>query len=202
MSQARWYTKAPWGGNDVRPFGFDKSIVWNGSNNHIETKYLVDDEKAKTWRRGKTDDSNCTPTVTQALDWINDHYDDSDPFFVMISTNPPHGKMTDAPDGKKNLYPDLNALPWHPYDDLHQFDQHQGYHAHVSDTDDEIGRIMTRLDELGITEDTIFIYTSDHGGMSGVRGISYGQKRNPEDESTRVPFLIQWRQTQFLRMCN
>ena len=39
---------------------------------------------------------------------------------------------------------------------------------------------------------TILIYTSDHGAMTGIDGVAYGQKRHPNDESARVPFLIRW----------
>ncbi len=187
-----YFGKGHWGGNDVRAFGFDKSIIWSGTNNHLTNTYKEDGGTSETWSRGETDDSNCTPTVTQALDWIDLHYGDPKPFFAMISVNPPHSVMTDAPDGKKALYPDETVLPYHPHDELHDFPQHQGYHAHVSDVDDEIGRILAKMADLGIANETIFIYSSDHGGMSGVNGEGYGAKRFPEDESSRVPFLIQW----------
>ena len=51
---------------------------------------------------------------------------------------------------------------------------------------------MGALDQFGIADDTIVIYTSDHGAMSGVNGVAYGQKRHPNDESTRVPFIVRW----------
>ena len=187
-----YFGKSHWGGDNLQPFGFDKCIVWNGTNNHEKNLYTEDNEPKQTWKRGAGDDSNCTPTVTQALDWIDLYHDDPEPFFAMISVNPPHGSMTDAPKAKKALYPNSKTLPFHPHDELKKFDEHQGYHAHVSDVDDEIGRILARLDKLGIARNTIFIYSSDHGGMSGVRGIGYGQKRNPEDESTRLPFMAVW----------
>ena len=39
--------------------------------------------------------------------------------------------------------------------------------------DDDLGLVMDRLDELGLAEDTILIYTSDHGGMTGIDGVGY-----------------------------
>lgn len=187
-----YFGKSHWGGNDLRPFGFDKCIVWNSTNNHEKSSYTEDNGPKQAWTRGTTDDSNCTPTVTQALDWLDRHQNDPVPFFAMISVNPPHGSMTDAPQGKKALYPNAETLPYHPHDRLKKFDQHQGYHAHVSDVDDEVGRIRAKLDALGIAKNTIFIYSSDHGGMGGVCGVGYGQKRYPEDKSTRLPFLALW----------
>lgn len=44
------------------------------------------------------------------------------------------------------------------------------YYAMVSHVDDEIGRIITALDELGLTEDTLVIFTADHGEMLGDHG--------------------------------
>jgi arylsulfatase A-like enzyme len=62
----------------------------------------------------------------------------------------------------------------------------------ISGIDDDLGLVMARLDELGIAENTILVYTSDHGAMTGIDGVSYGQKRHPNDESARVPFLVRW----------
>ena len=176
------------GGNDARPFGFDHSVIWGGTNNHIKCRYSINGEKWTNWEG----ESNNTATVDQSLEWLDRTASHPDPFFLMISVNPPHGNMLDAPQDKNDLYPDTDTLPFHPNDEVHDFDKHQGYHAHITDTDDEVGRLVDKLAELGLSENTIFVYTSDHGGMSGIRGIEYGQKRNPEDESSRVPFLIEW----------
>ncbi len=46
-----------------------------------------------------------------------------------------------------------------------------GYHASIALLDAEIGRVLDRLDELGIAEDTLVIVTSDHGEMLGDRGL-------------------------------
>ncbi len=186
-----YFGKSHWGGNDLRPFGFDKSLT-GGGGDHTKLTWFEDGVKLPNWVRGETDDSNCTPTVTRTLEWIEQKHDDAKPFFAMISVNPPHSNMKDAPEAKKALYPNSAALPYHPYDELKDFENHQGYHAHISDVDDELGRILAKIDELGIAEDTIIIYTSDHGGMSGIYGLGYGAKRYPEDESSRVPFLIRW----------
>jgi len=43
---------------------------------------------------------------------------------------------------------------------------------------------------LGLARNTIVVYTSDHGSMFGSHGV--GSKRQPYEESIRVPFLVQW----------
>ena len=173
------------GGRDARPFGFDKSVVWGGTNNHRECRYSIDGAEYTDW----TGLSNSTATTEQALDWIASQ---TDPFFAVISLNPPHGPFHDAPDAKKLIYPDESALPFHPLDETRDFAQHRDYHALISGVDDDLGMVMARLDELGISDNTILIYTSDHGAMTGIDGVGYGQKRHPNDESSRVPFLARW----------
>jgi arylsulfatase A-like enzyme len=67
---------------------------------------------------------------------------------------------------------------------------YQGYHAHISAIDREIGRVLAAVEELGLVENTIIIYTSDHGSMFGSH--KKDSKRHPEEESIRVPFLARW----------
>ena len=176
------------GGRDARPFGFDKSIVWTGTNNHRECQYSVDGDPFEVW----TGLSNSTATTEQAMTWIEDTAASSEPFFAIISVNPPHGPFHDAPDDMKALYPDETALPFHPLDVMRDFEKHRDYHALISGMDRDLGIAMSRLEDLGLTESTILLYTSDHGGMTGIDGVEYGQKRHPNDESTRIPFLMRW----------
>ena len=65
-----------------------------------------------------------------------------------------------------------------------------GYYAHITALDENLGRLMTALDELGIADDTILVYTSDHGDMLGSHG--HVRKERPWDESARIPFMIRW----------
>jgi arylsulfatase A-like enzyme len=61
------------------------------------------------------------------------------------------------------------------------------YYGMVTYVDEEFGRIVRRLEELGLRDRTIIIYTSDHGEMLGDRGIWY--KNSFYDGSASVPFL-------------
>jgi arylsulfatase A-like enzyme len=65
-----------------------------------------------------------------------------------------------------------------------------GYYAHIAALDACLGDLLHTLEEVGITDDTIFVFTSDHGDMLG----SHGQrkKQQPYDESILVPFLIRY----------
>lgn len=176
------------GGRDARPFGFDKSVVWAGTNNHRHCRYSIDGGEYETWEGL----SNSTATTGQALEWVEQTASDERPFFLVISVNPPHGPFHDAPEEKKALYPDEDALPFHPLDVTRDFEQHRDYHALISGMDGDVGHVMDKLDQLGLENSTILAYTSDHGAMTGIDGVAYGQKRHPNDESSRIPFLIRW----------
>jgi arylsulfatase A-like enzyme len=65
-----------------------------------------------------------------------------------------------------------------------------GYYAQISFLDDQIARLIAALDELALREDTIFVFTSDHGDMHGSHGLY--KKQWPWDESIRVPFLLRY----------
>jgi len=63
-----------------------------------------------------------------------------------------------------------------------------GYFACVSYLDEIIGDLLVRLEAAGLLENTIIIYTSDHGEMAGEHGVFW--KQGWYDACTRVPFLI------------
>ena len=60
----------------------------------------------------------------------------------------------------------------------------------VKSIDDNIGRVLDYLDESGLTEDTIVIYTSDQGFFLGEHGMY--DKRFMYEESLRVPFVVRY----------
>ena len=66
----------------------------------------------------------------------------------------------------------------------------RSYLAMIRNLDCNLGRILDVLDTTNQTEDTIVVFTSDHGDML----LSHGQhyKRRPQEESTLVPFLIRF----------
>lgn len=75
------------------------------------------------------------------------------------------------------------------------------YAAMVQSTDESVGRLMKKLDELKLAERTIVIFTSDNGGLSlrGARGDGptsnlplRGGKGSPWEGGTRVPLIVRW----------
>jgi arylsulfatase A-like enzyme len=64
------------------------------------------------------------------------------------------------------------------------------YYAMTASLDANIGRLLKTLDELGLANDTIVVFTSDHGEMFGAHGRI--QKLTFYEEALRVPFVIRW----------
>ena len=66
----------------------------------------------------------------------------------------------------------------------------QDYLGSISSVDDNVGRLLDYLDESGLAENTIVIYTSDQGFYLGEHG--WFDKRFIYDESFKTPLLIRW----------
>lgn len=68
----------------------------------------------------------------------------------------------------------------------------QGYYAHCTALDSCVADLCKTLEETGTADNTILVFTSDHGEMLGSQGQPPRQKQRPWDESIRVPFLLRY----------
>ncbi len=125
------------------------------------------------------------------LDYLQKRDADT-PFFAALSVQPPHDPYV-APEAFMADYsPATVELRENVPNVLRVEEQARqelaGYYAMVENLDWNVGRIMKKLKECGIEEDTHIIFFSDHGDMLG----SHGQfrKTSPWEESIRVPFII------------
>ena len=67
--------------------------------------------------------------------------------------------------------------------------------AMVESVDDSVGGVMGALDRLGLTENTLVVFTSDNGGVTARATSSYplmGGKAHPYEGGMRVPFIVRW----------
>lgn len=64
------------------------------------------------------------------------------------------------------------------------------YYGLITYLDDKIGQLLTCLEEQGLAENTVVIYTSDHGELAGEHGL--WRKMSFYEQSARVPLIISW----------
>ena len=136
--------------------------------------------------------------------------DDEAPFFAYIAFTSPHDPRTPPPPYDTMYDPaevDLppNFMPEHPFDigvrDIRdevlasyprgedEIKRHiADYYGMISHMDYDIGRILDTLEARGLRENTIVIYTSDHGLGVGQHGLM--GKQNLYDHSMRIPLIM------------
>lgn len=125
-----------------------------------------------------------------AIRYIDDHQ--HDPFFLFLSYIEPHHQndMDDypPPDGYRGRYsgkhipPDLAALGGSTHAHL------GGYYGMIKRLDEALGRLLDALKSLDLLDNTIVLFTSDHGCHFKTRNAEY--KRSCHESSIRVPTAI------------
>ena len=69
-------------------------------------------------------------------------------------------------------------------------DLYRNYLRVVTSVDEQVGRLLARLDEMGELDNTVIIYAGDNGHLFGEHGLY--DKRNAYEESMRIPFFIRY----------
>lgn len=167
--------------------GFEFWRAMECTHQYNESYYYADHPQILKW-----EGYDAEAQTACACDYIQNR-DRERPFLLFLSWGPPHSPYHTAPDPYKRLYsPDrLTLRPNVPAESSALArEMLAGYYAHVTALDVCLGAVWNTLKEEGIEEDTIFIYTSDHGDMLGSHGQFHKQK--PWDESIRVPFLLHY----------
>jgi arylsulfatase A-like enzyme len=133
-----------------------------------------------------------------AIRFIDERQDD--PFFLFLSFLEPHHQNHrddyPAPNGYAERYtgkwipPDLAALPGvgAPHIGGTAYQHLPGYFGMVKRLDEALGRLLDSLTSLGLRDDTIVLFTSDHGCHFKTRNSEY--KRSCHDASIRVPTAL------------
>jgi len=133
------------------------------------------------------------------------------PFSITCSFHFPHAPML-PPEPYYSMYPAKNMVPPASISDDMQnspYNKANGrltnpeysdpeqikymisnYYGLVKEIDDWVGEILNKLDELGLAENTLVIFTSDHGEMLGAHGMR--EKNVFYEESAHVPLLIRF----------
>jgi arylsulfatase A-like enzyme len=144
----------------------------------------------------------------RAIDWMDKHA--GGPFMLTYSVSPPHAPWV-APDPFYSMYdPAKIILPPtfsdHPavYRNTQAVrmgaaageagfrEQMRCYYAQVTEMDEQIGRLLARLHQLGLDDKTLVIFTSDHGDMQGAHGMMGKSMHGFYEEIVRVPMIFRF----------
>lgn len=148
-------------------------------------------------------------TGQTAVNFI-DAYNRTEPFFLKVSFARPHSPY-DPPERFWKRYAEADLPParvgkWAAkfaprnsnLDDIWHGDlgaaqvrrSRQGYYGSVSFVDEQVGRILESLEKHRMLEETLIVFTSDHGDMTGDHNL--WRKSYAYEPSARIPMLMRW----------
>jgi arylsulfatase len=124
----------------------------------------------------------CTDVFfSQAMSWI-EQQKERGPFYCHISPNCPHAPLDCPPDYEKQYADKVKP-------------NEAKFFGMIANIDDNVGRLMAKLKEWKIDENTLVIFTTDNGGTAGTRIFNAGMrgtKGTPWVGGTRVPCIWRW----------
>ena len=202
-------------GNLTKTAAFQTYLAENNLEYSVEpTLYWNPDNQTMVGGRwhGSEKSTPCYFQTNQAIDMLSDMAATDAPFFISMQYWDPHGPHL-IPDKFAGITDRSKILPWVNFDDdlsgkatrvrRERDDFYRLYPRteselidyiglfcdHVAMLDSQVGRLLTHLDDLGLTEETLIVFTSDHGDMTGSHG-GLIDKGLPYEEAMRVPLVF------------
>jgi arylsulfatase A-like enzyme len=167
--------------------GFSFWKVLECTHNYNKSPYYADENVKLFW-----DGYDAIAQTREAQSYIKNR-NTGKPFLLVLSWGPPHNPYETAPEEFRRLY-NPEALILRPNVPAQAVSKARkdlaGYYAHCSALDFCVGELLRTLKDCRLEENTIFVFTSDHGDMLGSQGEQ--RKQRPWDESILVPFLLRY----------
>ncbi|MEM6688916.1 MAG: sulfatase [Planctomycetota bacterium] len=199
--------------DDPRP-GFDYWVSFKGQGNYLSPgpRYTLNVNGERKPQNGYITDE----LTDYALSWLDEQKDGKQPFFLYLSHKAVHSNFTPAErHAGKYDNEDLSFLPrgedvtakknaprwvrdqrnsWHGIDFSYHSDKgldwlYRRYCETILGVDDSVGRVLQKLKDMGIHDETLVIYMGDNGFMWGEHGLI--DKRVSYEASMRVPMIMQ-----------
>jgi len=132
-----------------------------------------------------------TYQADRAIEFMKRSKGENKPFFCYLSWGPPHTPYRPPKDFDIYDPAKLKSRPNVP-GNLRESPQVRrnlaGYYGLCTSLDHELGRVLGALSELSLAEDTLVVFTADHGDMHASHGLYF--KGKPQEESVHVPLLM------------
>lgn len=156
-------------------------------HNYFDSQYFRDTSDPIPIKRFETE-----IWTDLGLEFLEQSHKDGKPFYLTIQMGPPHDPYKAPPEYGAMYNIETIHLPpnYIKGPNLPGRKELAEYYAMITSIDDQVGRLMKALDEFGMAEDTIFLFSSDHGDMLGSQGKVL--KRKPWEESVRVPGILRY----------
>jgi iduronate 2-sulfatase len=190
------------------PAGRDKTTLEPDVTNYTPARGLGSAMVFLNDKPGRDEDHTDGKVATQAIELLEKHR--GEPFFLAVGLYKPHTPYI-APKKYFDLYPlekiavpempagyaasvPASALastkPWPNFGVTLQQAREckQAYYAAISFVDAQIGRVVDALDRLGLRENTVIVFWSDHGYSLGTHGL--WMKQSCFEDSARVPLIV------------
>jgi arylsulfatase A-like enzyme len=172
--------------------GFEFWAANEVSHQHFDTQYFRDSPEpipikvfeAEVW-------------ADLGIEFLQATKTDERPFLLMVQMGPPHNPYK-APDDYMAMY-DPEKLTMRPnWQGGEGADRRRipgrediaAYYAMITALDAQVGRLTAELETLGLAQDTLVVFSADHGDMLGSQGMRL--KRKPWEESIRVPGIVRY----------
>jgi arylsulfatase A-like enzyme len=176
-----------------RRLGFDYWAAYNCAHDYFRPRWFEDTPDLHTAE-------GYEPQVQTdlAVAFLREQAKRPEPFCLVLSWGPPHDPYDQVPDSYRALYDpaSLSLRPNMQPDALNPLAKNlecrrtlADYYAAITALDAQMARLLETLDTLALTQNTVVIFTSDHGDMLWSHG--WMKKQSPYEESVKVPFLIQ-----------
>jgi arylsulfatase A-like enzyme len=184
-----------------RRHGFDYWYSYGTYDEHHRPMYWETDTPREGFRF--VDQWSPEHEADRAIDYLRNEggrfRDPEKPFALVVSNNPPHMPYHTVPDRYRERYAGISTEELCERSDIPPVGSEWGdhyrrnirdYYAAITGVDEQFGRILDTLDELGLSDDTIVVFTSDHGECLGIH--NHPDKGCPYEASMHVPFMIRW----------
>lgn len=170
----------------ARRRGFDYWAAYNLVHRHYGSVYFRDTPEPIAVEGFEPDHQ-----TDLAIDFIRKP--STDPFYLYLSFVAPHPPLTPPP--RYSIYEPGNIrlrpnVP--PSSEAQARKDAAGFYGLCTAVDANLGRVLAEIDRLGLTENTIVVFTSDHGWTIGSHGVD--EIDRPFEEASKVPLIIRYPQ--------